>query len=299
MRAVAKRHLYALGFVLLYWAGVLGRPFRRRMIGRQARDQRWPIESAESEAPASGPFPKVAVVYVYPIVGDSDHDALARRFAATYAKHRPLTAHRLHVVFNGGTPSAIHKAVFAGLDCGFIQHDDTGWDIGAYQRAAREIDCDMVVCLGGSSFFVSGGWLERMTAAFAEFGGRGFFGATASFERRPHIRTSAFWCRPELIRAYPRVVATPEDRYEFEHGDVSITSLARTAGLGCWLVTWDGIYAESEWRTPANIFRRGDQSNALACDRHFELYEEMDEESKAFHATLADTGRPPVQMTVQ
>lgn len=103
--------------------------------------------------------------------------------------------------------------------------------------------------------------------------GDGLYGASASYWVTPHIRTAGFWCNPELIAAYPTEIRTYQDRYEFEHGERSITRLAEHLGLGCWMVTWDGVYAQAEWRTPPNVFWRGDQSNCLFYDRLHDLYD--------------------------
>ncbi|MDP1859523.1 MAG: hypothetical protein Q8K82_12685, partial [Gemmatimonadaceae bacterium] len=215
--------------------------------------------------------PDIAVVYVYPMGGGA-YDEAARRFVATYREFPPLADHTLHVVLNGEvSPGDDSAAVFAGLPCEFHTHDDSGWDIGAFQMAARTIECDVLVCLGGNTYFRRAGWLERMSAAF-RLHGNGLYGASASYEVTPHIRTTGFWCSPELIRAYPIDVCTYEDRYDFEHGDLSITRLAEHLGLGCWMVTWDGVYAQDEWRTPPNIFWRGDQSGCLVYDRLHDLY---------------------------
>ena len=232
--------------------------------------------------------PVVAVVYVYPIAGHAEHDFSARRFVSTYRDFPPLGDHRLHVVFNGAAPSADNLAVFDGLDIEVHRHDNTGWDIGAFQMAAREIDCDLIVCLGTNSHFKRAGWLRRMIES-VEAHGDGLYGSSASYERDPHIRTTAFWCDPMLIRAYPKQVRTFDDRYEFEASPSSITRLAEHVGLGCWFVTWDGEYPKPEWRTPPNIFRRGDQSNSLVFDRYFEVFDALDSETREAHASAADS----------
>ncbi len=244
----------------------------RRILGRR-------IHTA---APLS-----VAVVYVYPSIGDPEHDKDARRFVSSYVEFPPLHDHRLYVVFNGRSPSAEQRRLFDGLDVSFHQHDDSGWDIGAFQSAARKVRADVIVCLGGNTYFKKVGWLRRMVQAVRAHGD-GLYGASASYERDPHIRTTAFWCHPMLIRAYPKRVRTFEDRYSFEAGPMSLTRLAERIGLGCWLVTWDGEYPKRLWRTPANIFRRGDQSNSLAHDRYFDIYEGEDQESQALSANLAN-----------
>ena len=228
-----------------------------------------------------------AVVYVYPL-GESEYDLSAQRFVASYRDFPPLYDHSLHVVFNGPAPSAENIALFDGLQAHFHRHDDSGWDIGAFQRAAREIDCELILCLGGNSYFRRSGWLRRMAGAVSSHGD-GLYGASASYERDPHIRTTAFWCDPLLLRAYPKRVRSYQDRYDFEASEISLTRLAEYVGLGCWLVTWCGEYAKKDWRSPPNIFRRGDQSNSLVFDRHFDLHETVNEESRLLSAARADS----------
>jgi hypothetical protein len=234
-----------------------------------------------------GATPRIAVVYVYPVVGEPAHDASARRFVATYREFPPLQDHSLYVVFNGHAPSAENVALFDGLQVQFYQHDNCGWDIGAFQMAARGIGCDIMVCLGANSHFKRAGWLKRMAEAVRSHGD-GLYGASASYERDPHIRTTAFWCDPMLIRAYPKRVRSFEDRYEFEASQVSLTRLAEHARLGCWLVTWEGVFAKDGWRAAPNTFRRGDQSNALVYDRHFDVYEASDESARLSLSLAAD-----------
>ena len=176
--------------------------------------------------------------------------------------------------------------VFDGIPCEFHSHDNTGWDIGAFQWAAREIECDMIVCFGAFSYFKRAGWLRRMRHVFREYGD-GLYGASASYQFNPHIRTAGFWCHPELIRAYTTDVATFAERYAFEHGERSLTRLADYLQLGCWMVTWDAVYPEAEWRTPPNIFWRGDQSNSMFYDRQFETYDEHPL-ARPFYAAGAD-----------
>jgi acetyltransferase-like isoleucine patch superfamily enzyme len=270
-------------FAVRYKLEVIRRAARRARLERDTR----------TAAPANSPDfgLKVAVVYVYPVVGEAIHDTYAERFASTYRRFPPEWDHTLHVVFNGGTPEHKQLSVFEGLPIVVHQHDDTGWDIGAFQMAARAIDCELIVCLGGSSRFGRGGWLRRMVEA-AMTHGDALYGASASYERDPHIRTTAFWCDPMVIRAYPTKVRTFEERYSFEAGPRSITRLAEHVGLACWLVTWDGEYRKAEWRTPPNVFRRGDQSNALVLDRYFDDFDLLDEQSRAVYAHLADSGEP-------
>ncbi len=228
------------------------------------------------------------MAYVYPTSGGSTYHDAARRFALSYREFQPSTRHALHVVFNGRPPTDAHLAVFSGVPLVPHQHDNSGWDVGAFQMLAEKVNCDLLVCLGAFSYFRRPGWLGRIKEVFGERGDA-LYGASASYERGPHIRTAGFWCHPELIRVYPRRVRTYADRYEFEHGGRSLTRLAEHLGLSCWMVTWDGVYAKAEWRTPPNIFRRGDQSNSLVHDRYFDLHESLNENERALAAARTDT----------
>jgi hypothetical protein len=229
--------------------------------------------------------PDVAVIYIYPL-GNPAYEAAARRFVSTYAEFEGQRRHTLYVVLNGEGPAEAAVRLFDGLSAAFIRHDDTGWDIGAFQACAREIECDVMVCLGGNTYFRRAGWLDRMIAAVEEKGD-GLYGSAASYTPTSHVRTAAFWCDPALIRAYDTPVRTYQDRYDFEHGPRSITRRAQESGLGCWVVTWDAISPEAEWRTPADIYWRGDQRNCLAYDRLHDVYD-AEPPLRPFYGAFAD-----------
>jgi hypothetical protein len=271
------------------WVGrlqriVLRARFRLALVGDRATKGR------------PGTHSKVAVVYVYPTDGDPRHDFCARRFVETYLAHEAGFEHGLHVVFNGEAPSDEQLSVFAGTGFQALSHDDAGWDIGAFQRAATCIDCDVMVFFGGHSYFVQSGWLARMVGAFQKHG-RGLYGASASYQIDPHLRTTGFWCSPSLVRAYPKAVRTYTDRYQFEHGDMSLTRLAQSAGLDCWLVTWDQVLGPDHWRSPESIFWRGGQRSALVRDRLFDFYDDAGVE-RPFYSALADGWGPACEPQV-
>ncbi|MDY0340247.1 MAG: methyltransferase domain-containing protein [Coriobacteriia bacterium] len=234
---------------------------------------------------------RIALIYICPVERDQQLERGVRRFIRTYTTHRPEIEHSLHIVFNGPSATDADHALFEGIADEFHSHDNKGWDIGAFLRTTRDIDCDMVACFGTYTYFTRSGWLERMSQVFEEHGD-GLYGASASYEVTPHIRTAGFWCDPELLMSYPLRIRTYRDRYEFEHGGLSITRLAEHLGLGRWLVTWDGVYAQERWREPPDIYRRGDQSNALFFDRSFDMYEAFDPVLKAEYAALADGVAP-------
>lgn len=231
---------------------------------------------------------RIAVVYVYPVTGEQIHIDFAKRFIESYQRFPAGIAHKLYVVCNGGPPRSEDRDLWRDINCEFFEHDDEGWDIGAYIHAAHEIPCDMMVCAGGHTYWAHDEWLLSMAAAFAKYG-PGLYGASGSFERDPHIRTTTFWCDPRLLALYPHTVRTFDERYAFEAGPESITRLARAKRLPCLVVTPDGVYELRRSRAIPNTFRAGDQSNTLASDRYFDVWREADESERVDQALAADT----------
>lgn len=191
------------------------------------------------------------------------YDSLARRFVDTYTKHPPgLHDHEIIVVANGGLvrKSELEKLFFP-LECQFLYYDNTGKDIGAYLNVAEVAKCDLMVCLGAPVHFHQAGWLDRIVGEY-EANGPGLYGCWAFSEPRAHIRTTVFWCAPELLRSYPFTVHNG-NRYEFEHGAMSITQHVTNMGLGTFQLTWDGCHPRSAWQ-------HATRAQSLVWDQHIE-----------------------------
>ncbi len=229
----------------------------------------------------------IAVIYIHPIPAEEKHIAQTKRFVQSYRDFPAQQDHVLYVMCNGGPPTAETRALFSGIPCEFREHDDSGWDIGAFQRAAREIECDMMVFLGGHAYFRRAGWLKRMAEVFDP---RHLFGSTAGHEHDSHIRTTGFWCAPALVRSYPRIVRTYRERIEFEYGKDSLTRWTQQRGGECLMVTWSGCRPMAEWRDELqwNIYRRGDQSDCLVFDRVTDNYEQCEGPERFCQEALAD-----------
>ena len=154
-----------------------------------------------------GIIPHISVVYVYPVFG-SQHDILAQRFVLNYISTYPRIQHDLIVVCNGGEETPSMKRILGRLKYKTIVHDDTGWDIGAYQFAAREIPCDLMIFMGGSSLISRKGWIERIINAHRKHGDTlyGSMQNNGDLNRKvwPHIRTTGFWMNPKLLNKYPK-----------------------------------------------------------------------------------------------
>jgi len=212
----------------------------------------------------------IVLVYIYPIF-DGRHQKFAERFVSGYMQTHPSLDHRLVVVSNGGAPSDRMIQTFGRVNVTWMAHDNSGWDIGAYQHAARDFACDIMVFFSNSTYFTRPGWLDRMVDA-TEKHGLALYGTMGNkgdpgVKVYPHIRTTGFWVHPELMNAYPKKIAVPQMRYEFEHGKTCFCEWLRAQGLKAWVVTFNGDYDYADWDNTGNGYHRGDQSGLLCGDR--------------------------------
>jgi len=204
----------------------------------------------------------VAVVYVHPRTNQKVYLSAARRFVTSYVTHPPGgTQHDLYVVINGDEPRQSDQRTFSPLAPKYLQHDNYGKDIGAFQFAARTLPhYDLMVFLGSHVHFRQAGWLDVMVHA-VERNGPGIYGAYAFHEPSPHIRTTCFWMPTQLLLMYPHMVGN-DFRYEFEHGAAnSIVRWINDSGFASWMVTWTGTFPQQSWRHVEN-------KEALILDQH-------------------------------
>lgn len=168
-----------------------------------------------------------------------------------------------------------------------------GRDIGCHQYIANWLPprYDFVVFCSSQVYFHREGWLSRM-AQEREVKGPGLFGGMASNEQgRPHIRTCFYGTDPALMRSYPEVVNSRVKALQFESQPNYFLGTLLPRGMTGYLVTFDGAYGPESFRAPANIFRRGNQSNCLVWDHHTDLYFQADDTQKRITERLAD-GHP-------
>lgn len=179
---------------------------------------------------------------------------------SSYLTHPPgATPHDINVVINGGSPSKSDERIFASLPVKFMQHDNFGKDIGAFQKAARILTSDVIVCLGANVHFRKPGWLDVMVSAL-ERNGPGIYGAYCFHQPALHVRTTCFWMLREMFNMYPHQVGN-EMRYDFEHGRRSIAKWCIDMGFNAWLTTWNEVLPPSGWRHVAN-------HEAVILDQH-------------------------------
>lgn len=204
----------------------------------------------------------IAIVYVFPQLDFGRYSPLARRFADSYMANPPgVTDHQLYVIANGTPPSPGLKAMFHPLPVKWLNHNNYGKDIGAFQMASTTVDCDLLVCFGAHIFFWKPGWLDTMARAYRDFG-PSLYGAWGFHQPATHIRTTAFWLPPALLNSYPTQINN-DWRYEFEHGQQSIVAHAKKVGFDPMMVTQRGVYGVNEWH-------HVERDDCLFFDQHCE-----------------------------
>ena len=205
---------------------------------------------------------RVAVCYVYPLVNNRTYYPLALRFGQSYKLFPSGYPHELHVLFNGGKPSEAQVKPLEGIDYRPHYYDNSGWDIGAFQSAAEEVTCDLLVCLGAPVHFHRSEWLRYMVESYIA-NGPALYGCWC-YNLPLHVRTTAFWLPPVLLLTYPRQVGSSRSaRYDFEHGNNSLTRFILSAGMECLLVTTGGVFPISQWES-----RAPGVDNSLLLDQH-------------------------------
>jgi tetratricopeptide (TPR) repeat protein len=245
---------------------------------------------------------KVTLAYLVPLNHWDTYGPSAAKFSDTYREFAPGAEHELVVVCCNGPATDELRGLFSGIACAFDFYAGDGWDCGAAQSFASRTDADFLVCANAGVYFFRPGWLRRIVKArLAD--GDGLYGASASFESvpyapgacNPHIRTSFYACNPRIFREFPFQIDSREKCIRFEAGDWNFMRWMESRGLPCRMVTWDGCYAPQEFRTPPNVFRKGDQSNMLVHDRHTDLYNRADANDRLALEIYANGGETPLE----
>lgn len=219
----------------------------------------------------------------------------SERWAATYHQFDPGMNHELCIVWCGGEPSNADRLLYQGIFYQQKVYTGAGSDIGACQFAMKELDTDFVVCQSTPVYFWHSGWLKRLADA-REFFGDGLYGPMASYQNRPHIRTSCWCVDPKTFAQYPFLIDCREKACWAESfGGIAqsgqnwcISDWYLAQGKPALLVTWKEVVDRAHWRTPDNIFRRGDQSNCPVWDQHVDFYRASHYNDRLQLARMAD-----------
>jgi len=219
--------------------------------------------------------PKIVLVYCYPMNGHGGFSTKALEFSQSYERNPPGMEHDTVVVCNGASATQPSKDLFNALpNVTFLDHDNSGWDIGAFQLAARTVPADLMVFFSAHTYFRRPGWLKRMWETYQQLGDT-LYGSTGNqgdlrFNVHPHIRTTGFWCSPTLFNAYPYRITQGGgggQRYEAEHGVTCLTNWVKQQGRTPWIVGWTDIKSVDECNSIVGGYHNGLQENLLIGDR--------------------------------
>jgi hypothetical protein len=207
----------------------------------------------------------VLVYYIYPNPSWSNK---AEDFYKSYNHHRPGFDHKLLII----KKEDFEDNIFDNHER--IIHDNYGYDMGTLQKIAPELlEYDIVVQIGAHCRILTDDWLRKIISAFGDTN-VAMVGTSASKENRPHIRTSNFAYRPQLMNlvSFPESLETKEFQYEVEYGENSLYNQFTSMGYACGIVDKNGNFFKDNWENTAT-FRAGEQENLLIADRHSDAYQ--------------------------
>lgn len=218
--------------------------------------------------------PKIVIVYVYPNIGDANYQNKAMQFAGSYRNNPAGFEHQTVVVCNGQPANDGTREIFNGVsNCSFLHHDNSGWDIGAYQSAVRSVTADLMIFFGAHAYFRRPGWLLRIWEVYEQHG-PALYGATGNQGNgssvQAHVRTTGFWCPPRLMEKYPYQVTqggSGGQRYKMEHGRNCLSNFAKSQRYPRLIVGWDDVKPLEQCDSMADGFHRGTQNNLIFGDR--------------------------------
>ena len=191
---------------------------------------------------------------------------------------------------NGGLTNDMRRMLpwQEGFKIREVEYRGTGWDVGAQQFAAQFLPLeDYMICFSSWAHFAGPKWLERYQTAIRTHGDS-LYGSMTSDESARHIRGTGYCLRVESYLQYPHLIDSRQKTFDAEFGPDSLTNWFVANKRGAFLVTFDGIYSQEHFRTPDNIFRRGNQSVILNRDKHSLIYDEASPEEKIRLSKLSD-----------
>lgn len=236
------------------------------------------------------PKPRIGVAFLARGFHENWKHAFAR-FVASYQSFPAGIPHRLYVIYKGYRDAqhlAEGQTCFSVLTHVPIQTDDGGFDIGCYQRVAREMSEEFVCFLNTKSEILSPDWLLKL-AAHLDRPSVGLVGNSGSYESirfkiptipgfpNPHIRTNAFLMRRALFSqiADSFTIRTKDDGWRFECGADGLSRQLLRRGLEILVVGRNGEpYGVSHW--PVSKTYRSVNATPLIGDDAFRAFREAD-----------------------
>lgn len=214
----------------------------------------------------------VDIVYVFPANLTEQYAHYAARFVASYVKNLTSVPHNTVIAVNGGRLDPEIECLFLPLpNLTFLPHDNSGYDIGAFQAVSRVSTADVIMFFGASAYIRNPQWLNRVCQSVEKYGNAlyGTMGnrGVANLNVHPHVRTTGFWLPPKLLNRYPHRITHASQRYEFEHGKTCLANWIGQQRLKTLVVTAYGEYEWAQWDIIPNGFHRGNQGALLVGDK--------------------------------
>jgi hypothetical protein len=256
----------------------------------------------------------IAVVYI--ARGGEGGLQSAQRFVSSYRARRAGQAHTLNVITKGWSSeaeiAALHS-LFETTQCEMLPLPDDGFDLGAYFRAAQQIETTWLLCLNTHSVIHADNWVKILFDC-ARVPGVGAAGATGSWEshfntisRLPpakgtrerlnrfadlywyrykfprfpnvHLRTNAFMIRRSDLLAFAARTRLPSSKKKaltIESGRSGLTAFLLRRNLRVMVCGADGrSFSVNEWPASQTYFV-GNQTNLLVDDNQTRRYRHAD-----------------------
>lgn len=226
------------------------------------------------------------IVYPVPLESEdviSEFAPSIRRWCDSYRQFPPGCEMEIVAVCIGADPPDSIRECFEGLPVSFLRYNGSGCDGGSVQFAMATLGSGFAIGCNTRVYFHRKDWGHRMSIARL-LHGPGFYSSSASTEIRTHLCFRFYGVEiDDFLRAIPEPIIAREGGLFTEVGDEksgNLTEWFERQGKAAKVVYWDGVYDRSNWFTPDNRFRNGDQSNMLAFDRHTDIYRDADPDEK-------------------
>jgi hypothetical protein len=260
----------------------------------------------------------IAVIYI--ARGGEGGLESAQRFVDSYKARRAGQTHTLKVITKGWRSESellSLKSLFETTQCEMLPLPDDGFDLGAYFRAASQIETTWILCLNTHSVVHADDWVRTLFDC-ARTPGVGAAGATGSWEShfntisrlpRPkqalervkrfadlcwyryhyprfpnaHLRTNAFMIRRSDFLTFVARARVPPSKAKaliLESGRSGLTAFLRRQNLRVMVCGADGnAFSLNEWPASQTYFA-GSQAKLLVGDNQTSRYQQADKRTR-------------------
>ena len=227
-----------------------------------------------------------------------------QRFCDSWRQHPPGCDVELIAVLNNGENTNELLEMFDGLPVTWTRYDGAGADAGCWQFCAKKYPGRFMVACNTRTYFHRRGWLNHIVYFRQEYG-PGIYATSASCEGgKLHCCIRTVGIDTDIMNDYPVQIVSRDQGCFFEIGrDNPLGSFGDwvwNRGHARKVVYWSVACNLEHALEPPNIFRRGNQENLCAWDKHTLLWSEAEPSEKerlaqiAFQAE-ANSGPVPTQ----